>query len=443
MQRDQKNKFKKYALGGGEDPKPKTVVKTKPNWNPIIESATTNMSDKEAIKYNLLKQHPLYKRFQKNDLTEKELVDLNKELDTNSTQFMDYDKADEETIDWYKQTLNKPMYKQRLIQGEGYTEKQADKLIKQRLKNISTPSIYVKNQMPKESHTNRSFGFNAAAHWDSDSNRPIFSVDRAYNNPARMLYTTGHERGHQLTQGQKGVSSTAKNINYTYKKPEYVEDKYLGNNPSGETEIPARFNSSNMFLEKSGIKQYEEPFTENHFNIILEKIKKDPKSVPVDLYDLFKVMTKEGIIKHFNEVAKINNTNTESNKYTTMARLGVKLKPKFQQGGRIYDLSGTKSKIADGVLHRERNNIPQEIGLGKKGIPVVVKEKQGGQIEKHAEVEVDELIIPRKKADILEDLVYRYLQSNNQQVALQIGKFIQQEILYNTIDSEQNIIKNA
>ena len=98
-----------------------------------------------------------------------------------------------------------------------------------------------------------------------------------------------------------------------------------------------------------------------------------------------------------------------------------------------------KHIIPRGVLHAHKNNIPDHLDLGKKGIPVV-QVKQGGELEKVAEIEHEELILNKETAAKIEELVYKYLKSKDDRIALILGKLVRREILLFTEDKTNKLI---
>ena len=103
---------------------------------------------------------------------------------------------------------------------------------------------------------------------------------------------------------------------------------------------------------------------------------------------------------------------------------------KFQQGGSI-------NVIPEGALHARKHNMDID-GITPKGIPVVSDEN--GTIEQQAEIEREEIIFRLEVTKELEQLQREYDKENTSQkekdqLALQAGKLLVNEILYNTIDN--------
>lgn len=94
---------------------------------------------------------------------------------------------------------------------------------------------------------------------------------------------------------------------------------------------------------------------------------------------------------------------------------------KFQEGGKM-------NVIPDGALHARKHNMDLE-GITKKGIPVVTEKEDGGTIQQ-AEIERDEIIFTLEITKKLEDL----MKDGSDEAAIEAGKLLVQEILYNTDD---------
>lgn len=105
----------------------------------------------------------------------------------------------------------------------------------------------------------------------------------------------------------------------------------------------------------------------------------------------------------------------------------VDIVEEFQQGGSI-------NVIPDGALHARKHNMDIE-GITTKGIPVV-SEKEGGEVEQHAEIEKEEIIFRLEVTKKLEELA----QDGSDEAAVEAGKLLVNEILYNTIDNTNNLL---
>lgn len=92
--------------------------------------------------------------------------------------------------------------------------------------------------------------------------------------------------------------------------------------------------------------------------------------------------------------------------------------------------------IPSGALHARLHHMDID-GITKKGIPVVVK-KDDGEVEQQAEIEKNEIIFSLETTKKLENLYKRYYsddENNKDQLAIEAGKFLVEEILYNTKDN--------
>ena len=110
--------------------------------------------------------------------------------------------------------------------------------------------------------------------------------------------------------------------------------------------------------------------------------------------------------------------------------------PEFQEGGSI-------NVIPDGALHARRHNMDME-GITKKGIPVVAENKDGS-VEQQAEIEKEEIIFRLEVTKKLEELEKKFYneetsKEEKDQLALEAGKLLAEEILHNTIDNTNNLL---
>ena len=104
----------------------------------------------------------------------------------------------------------------------------------------------------------------------------------------------------------------------------------------------------------------------------------------------------------------------------------------------LADIGGDNNVIPEGALHARLNHIGDE-DLTKKGIPVV---SNNGQ--QQAEIENSEIILRLAVTQRLEDLQKRYEKAENDddkdRLAIEAGKLLVEEILYNTIDNTKNLL---
>lgn len=100
----------------------------------------------------------------------------------------------------------------------------------------------------------------------------------------------------------------------------------------------------------------------------------------------------------------------------------------------IYEKGGSINVIPDGALHARKHNMDMD-GITKKGIPVI-----SNNGEQQAEIELNEIIFRlevTKKLEELQKIFYNEESSNKEKedAALEAGKLLTQEILYNTQDN--------
>lgn len=106
--------------------------------------------------------------------------------------------------------------------------------------------------------------------------------------------------------------------------------------------------------------------------------------------------------------------------------------PEFKEGGSV-------NVIPEGALHARKHHMEMD-GITKKGIPVV--DNNGTQ---QAEIENSELIIRLKVTQEIEKLYKIYYSDDSSkkekdEVALEAGKLLVNEILYNTIDNTNKLL---
>lgn len=108
----------------------------------------------------------------------------------------------------------------------------------------------------------------------------------------------------------------------------------------------------------------------------------------------------------------------------------------FQNGGSI-------NVIPDGALHARKHNMGLD-GITRKGIPVV--SEKDGEIEQQAEIEKEEIIFRLEVTQKLEELEKKFYsdestQEEKDECALEAGKLLVSEILYNTQDNTGKLLK--
>ena len=109
------------------------------------------------------------------------------------------------------------------------------------------------------------------------------------------------------------------------------------------------------------------------------------------------------------------------------------------------NLTSQKNVIPDGALHKNKHHIENTEGLTQKGIPVI--DNNG---EQQAEVEVNEIIFSLEVTKKLEELYKSYSHyttssKEKDKLAIEAGKLLVQEILFNTEDNTGliNTLKNG
>lgn len=148
---------------------------------------------------------------------------------------------------------------------------------------------------------------------------------------------------------------------------------------------------------------------QNYTKEFFQNLRKNENQYGYNMRDLLHMFNDDSLVKIFN----------------------IKSTEKFQQGGEINVIPG-------GALHAHKHNMDIE-GITKKGIPVV-SQFEGGEIEQQAEIEKNEIIYRLQVTEKLEDLYKRYYsdeatQKDKDEFALEAGKLLVQETLYNIQDN--------
>lgn len=100
---------------------------------------------------------------------------------------------------------------------------------------------------------------------------------------------------------------------------------------------------------------------------------------------------------------------------------------------------GTFNVIPEGALHKNKHHLDKVDDkfedVTAKGIPVIT-ESADGSITQHAEVEKEEIIFRLEVTKKLEDLA----KEDTDEAAIEAGKLLVKEILYNTIDNTNSLL---
>ena len=140
-------------------------------------------------------------------------------------------------------------------------------------------------------------------------------------------------------------------------------------------------------------------------------------------------------------------TTTQNDSQTTLHKEGgtfttTLLEIQFPVISDIFREGGKFNIIPEGSLHARKHNMDVE-GITNKGIPVV-SESDGGNVEQQAEIEREELILRLDITKKIEELYKKYnndsTQKEKDEIAIQAGKLLTKEILYNTKDNTNNSI---
>lgn len=115
----------------------------------------------------------------------------------------------------------------------------------------------------------------------------------------------------------------------------------------------------------------------------------------------------------------------------------------IEDGVDLFKDGGAINIIPEGALHARKHNMDME-GITPKGIPVV-SNKEGGEVEQQAEIEREEIIFRLEVTKKLEELEKKYYddetsQKEKDECALEAGKLLVEEILYNTQDNTNKLL---
>lgn len=117
-----------------------------------------------------------------------------------------------------------------------------------------------------------------------------------------------------------------------------------------------------------------------------------------------------------------------------------------------FQLGGKMNMIVTGALHARKHNLEElnpnlEGEITKKGIPVVTFDEGGEVKQQLAEVEQSEIILTLDTTKTIEDYYRDYKNADTNKeadnIALECGKFLVNQILKNTDDPDKLIKKTA
>lgn len=126
---------------------------------------------------------------------------------------------------------------------------------------------------------------------------------------------------------------------------------------------------------------------------------------------------------------------------------GTKLEWQYQEAPDDFEIEkfakgGAFNVIPEGALHAHKHNMDTDLDITKKGVPVI--DNQGNQ---QAEIELNEIIFRLEVTQLIEELLKEYESENTSQkekdeCAIEAGKLLVDEILYNTQD-RTNLIEQV
>lgn len=112
-----------------------------------------------------------------------------------------------------------------------------------------------------------------------------------------------------------------------------------------------------------------------------------------------------------------------------------------------YQLGGKMNLLPEGSLHAHKHHLENinpdlEGKITSKGIPVVSLDEGGNVVQQFAEIEKQEIVFTKEVTNQIEEFYRQYQETKDDNIAIECGKFIANQILHNTDDPEKTI-KNA
>ena len=136
----------------------------------------------------------------------------------------------------------------------------------------------------------------------------------------------------------------------------------------------------------------------------------------------------------------VNKKNRELESKEEVETSKNKVLTETDKGEIIEEVTEEKTNvIPEGAFHSRKNNMHEDVAehVTKKGIPVITKDEEG-KVTQHAEVERNEIIFHKEATDTMETLYKKYNEAKTQklkdEIAIECGKYIADQILVNTDD---------
>ena len=199
---------------------------------------------------------------------------------------------------------------------------------------------------------------------------------------------------------------------------EWVDDngeKQFGTHELGYAEVDGKYVIFPNIQERND----KQLFRYTDFRQALDNALKNKNILWVDTEDEAKLFTESNELE-----------NGEFSGYKSGWPDYFKQRPKFYNGGKTEEskekpLSNQQNVIPEGALHARLHHMENTEGLTQKGIPVI--DNKG---EQQAEIELNEIIFNLEVTKKLEELC----KDGSDEAAIEAGKLLVQEILFNTND---------
>lgn len=160
-------------------------------------------------------------------------------------------------------------------------------------------------------------------------------------------------------------------------------------------------------------------------------------------YVIPRIQEIDGELKFLNPQIALDRAIEKGNYLKMLPEEAILFAKEYKQGWpnffQKFKKGGSFNLIPEGALHARLHHMDID-GITKKGIPVISEED--GVIEQHAEIEHSEIIYRLEVTEKLEKLMKQYEETNDDQYAIEAGKLLVKETLYNT-DDKTNLINEV
>lgn len=260
--------------------------------------------------------------------------------------------------------------------------------------------------------------------------------------PLGMINAAFGKRSHQFTINQDTIKSVGSDYDDTV--GDIYDTKRKANKKYGLFSTHAR-HKANRFIDATNAKQNTMTDISNNARRILAQ-SSDANALR------FNMAQNGGINQQYLRIAKLGTKLPKiKEKIEWQPVITIDDPIKLEKGGNVTiqvtvvkepkeePKEEAKNVIPAGALHANKHHMDNADSLTQKGIPVV-----NDKGEQQAEIEKDEIILHLKLTNKLEELQEKYEKASKTEqdkLAIEAGKLLVEEILYNTIDNTNLIDK--